>query len=61
MVAFVESVGERGGGGFVDQAENFESGDAAGVFRGLALRVVEIGGDGDDGLIDGSAENFFGV
>ena len=47
--ALVESVGERGGGGLVDQAQNFQPGDAAGVARGLALGVVEVGGDGDHG------------
>ena len=46
----VETVGQRSGRRFVDQTQDFESGDAAGVFRGLALRVVEVRGHGDDGL-----------
>ncbi len=58
---FVEAVGEGGGGGFVDEAEDFEAGDAAGVLGGLALRVVEVGGDGDDGLGDCGAEEALGV
>ena len=39
--------------------KNFESGDFAGVFGGLALGVVEIGGDGDDGAVDGFAKESF--
>ena len=61
VVLAVEAVGERGGGGLVDEAQDFEAGDAAGVFGGLALRVVEVGGDGDDGLGDGRAEVALGV
>ena len=61
VLFLVEAVGERCGGRFVDQAEDFESGDAAGVFRGLALRVVEVGGNGDDGFRDWLAEVAFGV
>ena len=56
-----EAVGEGRGGGFVDDAEHFEAGDASGVFCGVALAVVEVGGDGDDGLGDGFAELGFGV
>ena len=40
----VEAIGQRGGGGLVDQAENFKAGHAARVFGGLALGVVEVGG-----------------
>jgi hypothetical protein len=61
VFALVEAVGERCGGGLVDQAQDFEAGDAAGVFGGLALRVVEVGGDGDDGFGDGRAEEALGV
>ena len=51
---FVQAVSERGGRWLVDQAQNFEASDFAGVFGGLALGVVEIGRDGDDGAIDRS-------
>ena len=53
---FVQAVGERGGSWFIDEAQDFEAGDSAGVFGGLALRVVEIGRDGDDRAIDRFAE-----
>ncbi len=52
FLALVESVGERGGGGLVDQPQHFETGDASGVARGLSLRVVEVRGDRDDGFRD---------
>ena len=38
-----EAVGERGSGRFVDDALDIKAGDAARVFCGLALGVVEIG------------------
>ena len=55
----VETVGERGRGRLVDDAQHFKAGDLAGVLGGLTLRVVEIGGNGDDGLIDLLAEMGF--
>ncbi len=52
----VEAVGERSRGRLVDDAQHFEAGDLAGILGGLALGVVEIGGNGDDGLGDLLAE-----
>ncbi len=48
----VEPIGERRCGRLIDDAQDFEPGDLAGILGRLALRVVEIGGDGDDGLLD---------
>ena len=48
----VEAVGERCGGRLVDDAQHFEPGQPAGVARRRSLRVVEVGGHGDDGAID---------
>ncbi len=55
-VLLVDAIGERRRGGLVDDAQHVETGDLAGVFRRLALAVVEIGGNGDDGLRDRLAE-----
>ena len=52
----VEAVRERRGRRLVDDAEDVEAGDLAGVLRRLALRVVEVGRDGDDGVGDRLAE-----
>jgi hypothetical protein len=49
--AFFKPVGERSRGRFVDDAQHFEAGDLTGVFGGLPLGVVEVGGNRDDRLI----------
>src|SRR5580700_6978790 len=61
VLLFVEAVGERCGGGFVDQAQDFEAGDAACIFGSLALGVVEIGGHGDNGFRYRGCEKALGV
>ncbi len=48
----VHAEGQRRRGRLVDDALDVEAGDLAGVLGGLALRVVEVGGHGDDGLGD---------
>ena len=50
LTLLVEPVGQRRRGRLVDDAQHLEAGDLAGVLRGLALGVVEVGGDGDDRL-----------
>ena len=60
VLLLVEPVGQRRGGRLIDDAHDFQAGDLAGVFGGLALRVVEIGRDGDDGLGDLFAQIGFG-
>ena len=57
----VETVRERGRGGLVDDAQDFQAGDAAGVLGGLALGIVEISGHGDDRLGDLFAEAHFRI
>ena len=52
----VDAVSQRGGGGFVDDSLDVQTGDLAGVHGGLALGVIEVGRDRDDGLGDPLAE-----
>ncbi|MNK62765.1 NAD-specific glutamate dehydrogenase [compost metagenome] len=61
VMGLVLTVGERGGGGLVDDAQDFEAGDGAGVLGGLALLVVEVRRNRDDGLGDLLAEVGLGV
>jgi len=58
--AAVESVSERGRGRLVEDAQHLEPGDPAAVLGGLALRVVEVGGHGDDRLADRLAQRLLG-
>ena len=60
VVLLVEAVRERRRGRLVDDALDVEARDAAGVLGGLALRVVEVRGDGDDRLGDRLAEVVLG-
>ena len=59
-VVLLQPVGERRGGGLVDDAQHFQAGDLAGILGGLALGVVEVGGHGDDGLLDLLAQILLG-
>ena len=61
FLALFEAVGQGRGGGLVDEALDLQAGDLTGVLGGLALSVVEVGGDGDDGLGDGLAQVGLGV
>ena len=57
----IQPVGQRGSCRFVHQAQHFESGNAPGILRSLALRIVEIRGHRDDSLGDGRVEKALGV
>ena len=56
----VHAIGQRSSGRLVDDAQHFQAGDAAGILGGLALGVVEVGGNRDHGLRNRLAEIGFG-
>ena len=56
VFVLVEPVRQGGRGGFVDDAQHFESGDLSRVLGGLALGVIEIRWNRDHGLGDLAAQ-----
>ncbi len=55
-VVTVETVSKSGGSGLVDDTENVETSNGTGVLGSLTLRVVEVSGDGNNGVLDGLAK-----
>ena len=55
-LARAETVGDGSGSRLVDDTENVQASDGTGVLGSLTLVVVEVGGDGDDGLLNLLAE-----
>ena len=60
VLLLVETVGKRGRGRLVDDAEHVEARNLAGVLGRLPLRVVEVRGHGDDRVGDRLAEVVLG-
>lgn len=52
----VETVGDGGSRGLVDDTKDVEPSDEAGIFGSLTLRVVEVGWDGDNGVVDSATK-----
>ena len=51
LAGLLQPIGQTGRRGLVDDAQDLQPGDLAGVLGGRALVVVEIGGAGDDHLL----------
>lgn len=52
----VKTVGDGSSGGLVDDTEDVQASNKTGILCSLTLRVVEVGGDCDDGVVDGATE-----
>jgi hypothetical protein len=52
----VQTIGQRCGSGFVDNALDIQSGNPAGILGGLSLAVVEVGRDGNHRIGDRLAQ-----
>jgi hypothetical protein len=52
----IETIGNGGSSRLIDDTENVQVTDGAGVLGGLTLGVVEVSGDGNDGVSDGTTE-----
>jgi hypothetical protein len=52
----VKTVGNGSGSRLVDDAEDVQASNETGVLGSLTLGVVEVGGNGDDSVVDGGAE-----
>jgi hypothetical protein len=52
----IKTVGNGSGCGLVDDTEDVEASNETSVLGSLTLRVVEVGRDCDDGVVDGAAE-----
>ena len=55
------SVGDGGRGGLVDDLGDLDAAGLPGPDRGGPLEVVEVGGDGDDGLVDLLPRGLLGI
>ena len=56
---FVHTKRQGSGGRFIDDAFDFQTSNAASIFGGLALCVVEVSGHGDNGFGHGFTEVIF--
>lgn len=52
----VETVSNSSRSGLVNDTEDIEAGNKTSILGSLTLGVVEVGGDGDDGIVDSAAK-----
>ena len=57
----VQAVRDRGRGRLVDDAHDVEAGDRARILGRLALRVVKVSRDGNDGAVNWRAKEALGI
>ena len=50
LALLIQAVGQRGRGRLIDDAQHVQAGNGAGVFGGLPLCVVEVGGNRNHGI-----------
>jgi hypothetical protein len=56
VTGLVKTVGDSGGGGLVHNTQDVKTGNSTGVLGGLTLSVVEVGGNGNNGVGNGLSE-----
>nr|XP_027200373.1 NAD-specific glutamate dehydrogenase-like [Dermatophagoides pteronyssinus] len=56
LVLLVKAIGDRSSGRLIDDAQNVQTRNGAGVFSRLALRVVEVRRDGDHSVLHLAAQ-----
>ena len=61
VLLLVEAVRERGGGGLIDDAEDFQPGNLTRILGRLALGIIEIRGNCYDSLRDLFTQVRFGI
>ena len=59
FAGIVQTIGNGGSSGFVDQAQHIQTRHLSRIFGGLALRIVKVGGHGDDRAVDVVIERVF--
>ena len=61
LARLVQAEGQSSGGGLIDDPQNLQSGDGAGILCCLPLIVIEVGGDGDDSSVHAVSEIGLGI
>mmetsp|Transcript_61485 Transcript_61485/g.70505 ORF Transcript_61485/g.70505 Transcript_61485/m.70505 type:complete len:335 (-) Transcript_61485:480-1484(-) len=55
----IQTVGNSGGGGFVDDSQDVEASDGSSILGGLSLGIVEVSGDSDNSVLNLLTEETF--